>query len=149
MICCTFAGHRNILHPHADAKVEAALRELLDKDDVFTFYSGGMGEFDALCACTVRNLQAHRSEKQIRLYLIEPYMKQSINIGGQWLHSLYDEIIVPEELVGIHYKSAIAKRNQWMIDRCQYLISYVHRDFGGAYHSVRYAQRRGLNIISI
>ena len=149
MICCTFAGHRDILHPHVAEGVEAALNELLDRDDSFCFYTGGMGAFDLLCARTVRTLRQLRPEKQIRLILVEPYMKQSINTSGQWLQSQYDDIIIPEELAGVHYKSAIMKRNQWMADQSQYLIAYVHRDFGGAYQAMTYARKHGLNVIQV
>lgn len=43
---------------------------------------------------------------------------------------MYDEVYVPGELAGVHPKSAITKRNRLMVDQSQYLIAYVHRDFG-------------------
>lgn len=149
MLCCTFAGHRDVIHKGVEEAVEAALCDLLEKDTDFCFYTGGMGQFDALCERKVRKLREERPEKQIRLILVEPYMKQSINNEGKWLHSRYDEIIIPEELAGTHYKAAIQYRNRWMTERSQYMLAYVRRDHGGAYTSMAYAQKRGLNIIKV
>ena len=76
-------------------------------------------------------------------------MKRSINTEGEWLRRQFDDIIIPEELLGVHYKAAIGKRNQWMIDQSQYLIAYVRRSFGGAVKALQYAQRRGVNVIRV
>lgn len=50
MTTCTFAGHREVYQPMMDAKIEKAIRELLQTDSEFIFYTGGMGEFDSKCA---------------------------------------------------------------------------------------------------
>ena len=42
----------------------------------------------------------------------------------------------------------ILKRNFWMVDKSEYVISYVYREFGGAYKTLKYAQKTGKNIIS-
>lgn len=149
MICCTFAGHRDVLHKGAREAVEAAVHELLKKDDEFCFYTGGMGEFDALCEGIVRKLRKEQPEKNIRLILVEPYMKQSINNEGRWLYSRYDEVILPDSLAGIHYKAAIQYRNRWMAEHSQCMIAYVRRDHGGAHAAMTYALRLGLDVIRI
>jgi len=148
MISCTFAGHREILHTGIDAKVSGIIEELLNTDTDFCFYTGGMGQFDALCESSVRRLRAKYPDKYIRLILVEPYMKQSINTEGQHLLRLYDDVIIPDELLGMHYKSAITLRNRWMIDHSQYLITYIHRTYGGAYMMSRYAERKKRRILT-
>lgn len=50
MTTCTFTGHREVYQPMMDAKIEKAIRELLQADSEFIFYTGGMGEFDSKCA---------------------------------------------------------------------------------------------------
>lgn len=149
MLCCTFTGHREILHKGVKESVERELHALMERDSEFRFYVGREGEFDLLSAQLVRQLKGQRPEKQIHLILAEPYMKQSINTDGKWLSDRYDDIIIPEGLLGIHYKAAIKRRNQWMIDHSQILIAYVRKDHGGAFTSLTYAQRRGLNVIRI
>lgn len=81
-------------------------------------------------------------------YLVLPYMKQSVN-EDKLLKTLYDEIIIPMELAECHYKSAIAKRNRWIIDRCSHLICFIQRDFGGAYTTYQYAKKKGLTIENV
>lgn len=49
---------------------------------------------------------------------------------------MYDDIVLPEQLMGVHYKSAITKRNKWIIEKSEYIIDCTYRDFGGAYNAV-------------
>lgn len=149
MISCTFAGHRSILHHGINERVSAILEKLAAMDDTFIFYSGGMGEFDALCDGAVRDMKKQYPLKNIRLILVEPYMKRSINTEGEYLLRRYDEIIIPQELESVHYKRAIPLRNRWMVDQSDCLISYTYRNFGGAYETTQYAEQSGKTIFSI
>ena len=58
-------------------------------------------------------------------------------------------MLIPEELLEVHYKRAITERNKWMIDRCQCLIAYVYRDFGGAWIAMNYAIKKGLTVYNL
>ena len=145
MICCTFAGHRTILHAGIEREVRRHLEMLMEMDDEFCFYTGGMGEFDRLCEKAVRNLKKQRPDKHIRLVLVEPYMKSGLNEQ----RVLYDEIVIPEESCTAHYKRAITLRNRWMVDNSQCLISYVFRDHGGAYEMLSYARRQSRRILMV
>lgn len=149
MLCCTFAGHRELVQSGIDDAVEAALRELVELDDHICFYSGGMGAFDQLCERAVRRLQGQRGDKDIRLYRVEPYMKQNINREGRQLARLFDGVLIPEELLGGHFKGAIARRNEWLVEHCQYLIAYVRRAEGGAWATLRHARKHGLKVIDL
>ena len=83
MICCTFAGHREILLDGVEKKLGDALDKLMVQDNGFCFYTGGMGEFDRMCENTVRKYQRQLPEKKIMLVLVEPYMKKvSIRTGS-------------------------------------------------------------------
>lgn len=148
MISCTFAGHREVYGSGVEGRILAVLEKLLEKDEEFCFYVGGMGEFDAMGARAVRKLKQHHPEKKIQLYLVLPYMKQSVN-ENKLLETLYDEIIIQMELEGCHYRSAIQKRNRWVVDRCSQMICFIQRDFGGAYATYQYAKRKGLVIENV
>ena len=63
--------------------------------------------------------------------------------------TLYDEILIPAELDGVHPKAAIGLRNRWMVDRSDIVIAALHRDFGGAAEAVRYAEKRGKEVVRI
>lgn len=143
--CCGF-GHRIVL-----IDVEAPLREvlcnLIETHGVTRFLSGGMGEFDELFAKTIRSLRS--VYPQIQLCLVVPYLTKRLNDQKELLSSLYDEIILPAELDGANKKAAIPLRNRWIVDNSDYVISAIHRDFGGAYEAVAYAVRQGVPIIKI
>ena len=148
MIHCTFAGHREILHSGVEKRLADTLHSLLSLDNSFCFYNGGMGAFDLLCAETVRKAKSAHPEKRIKSLLVLPYMTQGINTNRIYLQNLYDGIIIPSTLENCHHKAAISLRNRWMIDHSQYLIAYIHREFGGAAKTFKYAQIRKLTIFN-
>ena len=76
-------------------------------------------------------------------------MTNEINNQGEYLYTLYDDIVIPTELAGVHYKAAITKRNQWMIQKSDLVIIYAKRNYGGAYTAKLYAERLGKPIILI
>ncbi len=152
--------------------IEKPLRETLERlvteRGVTVFYTGGMGEFDELFARTVRSMK--RTDPRLRLVLVMPYLTRRLAIGsaldgardgGQiaratqdrigktWYEEHYDEILIPTELDGAHPKAAIGLRNRWMVDRSDIVIAALHRNFGGAAEAVRYAEKRGKEVVRI
>ena len=121
-----------------------ALLDLIENRCVSRFLTGGMGEFDELFAKTVRSLRCQYP--QIRLCLVVPYLTKRLNEQSDLLSTLYDEIILPSELDGANKKAAIPMRNRWMVDHSDFVISAVHRDFGGAYEAVSYATQHGVQV---
>lgn len=146
---CTFAGHREVLEPSIHNLLVDALEKIVRESNEITFYTGGMGEFDVMCVAAVRQLKRHFHEKKICLYLVCPYMTMSINRDSYYLKEQYDDILIPSELMGCHYKSAITQRNRWLVDHSDIIITYVKRDYGGAYTTKKYAGRKGLTIIDL
>ena len=145
MITCTFAGHREVFGS-CTQKIENALETLIESEDTLYCYVGGMGEFDGFSAA-VRNLKRKYPNKEIRLTLVLPYMQQKLNEYKEYYETSFDDILIPAELADIHYKRAIPARNRWLVDNSDYLIAMVWRDFGGAYTTLRYAQKQGKKII--
>ena len=149
MTACTFAGHREVHHAGMDEKIEKAIRELLETDSEFVFYTGGMGEFDTRCASAVRVAKRQYPRLKIRLVLVLPYMSNRLNTEKEYYKYCYDDILIPQELCGVHYKAAIEKQNHWMVDRADCLIAYLCRDFGGAFETVKYAKKKGKPVINL
>ena len=166
MICCGF-GHRALLMD-VEKPLRAVLERLVEERGVRVFYTGGMGELDELFARTVRSMK--QDFPSLRLVLVAPYLTHKIAIGkkedgtiygGQiaratsegpgrcWHEAQYDEILIPAELDGVHPKAAIGLRNRWMVDRSDIVIAALHRDFGGAAEAVRYAEKRGKEVVRI
>lgn len=145
---CTFAGHREVFSSSIEADIDCALEEIIQTDDDFIFYSGGMGEFDKKCESAVRRIKRTHPERSIRLVLVLPYLTHEINRDKEYFESCYDDIVVPTELMGVHYKAAIKKRNRWMVDRADKILAYIYRDFGGAFDTVKYAYRMGKPVLN-
>ena len=144
MICCGF-GHRNIYENITD-QVDSAIACAIEKG-CNIFYTGAMGDFDRLFASAVR--KAKHTYPDIKLISVKPYMTAEINKNKEYYETYYDDVIVPKEIIGIHYKAAIKARNQWMIDMSDVVIGYTIRGYGGACTALHYAEKRGREIIDI
>ena len=103
--CCGF-GHRNIFEnigDRLDSAVETAIQQGCE-----IFYTGAMGEFDSLCSSAVR--KAKKSHPHIKLICVKPYFTNDINTDSDYYNAMYDDVIIPPELIGVHYKAAIKAR---------------------------------------
>ena len=106
-----------------------------------------MGEFDSLCSSAVR--KAKKSHPHIKLICVKPYFTNDINTDSDYYNAMYDDVIIPPELIGVHYKAAIKARNRWMIDNSDVILIYTVRNYGGACEAKRYAQHENKAIIII
>ena len=149
MLCCTFAGHRDLFLPDAERKILKALDSILESDDEFVFYTGGMGEFDSKCASAVRMVRHRFQEKRLRLVLVLPYMTNGVNTDKNYFETEYDDVMIPMDLADLYPKAAIRKRNRWMVDQSDILLACVYRDFGGAYDTMQYALRKGVRVFNL
>ena len=61
----------------------------------------------------------------------------------------YDAIELCEESNKTHFKGAIQKRNQCMIDRADLVVVYVNHSSGGSYQAMHYAERKGKRILNL
>lgn len=143
-VCCCF-GHRDVFED-ISAKLDTSVVMAIE-DGCTAFMTGGDGEFDKLFASAVR--RAKKQHPYITLELIKPYFSNGWNTQKEYFASLYDEIVVPDELATTHFKGAITHRNRWMVDKADVIIAYVHRDFGGAYTAIEYAKKQNKQIFYI
>lgn len=149
MTVYTFAGHREVFLSSIKQDIDKALSEMVQAEDDYVFFSGGMGDFDIMCEAAVRRLKKKNSDLNIHLNLVLPYMTNQINRDKDYYESRFDDIIIPMDLMGVHYKSAIKKRNRWMVDQADKVLAYVYRDFGGAFDTVKYALRTGKPVLNL
>lgn len=77
------------------------------------------------------------------------YFTNDLNTNKEYYAALYDDVVIPTEIIGLHYKSAIKARNRWMVDNSDLIISYVTRDYGGAADAIKYANNQNKHIINI
>ena len=141
----SFIGHRVLNRiREIEEKTEALIRELLRTKEYVEFYIGRNGDFDILAASAIKRIQNDLGSSNSSLILVLPYHTRD----EEYYESFYDEIYMPLDSK-IHFKSAIKKRNEWMIDKSELLIAYVENETGGAYKTIKYAAQKGIAIINI
>lgn len=132
--CCGF-GHRNVSE-NIEEKLLLAVHNAV-QDGCEVFYTGAMGDFDRLFSSAVRRVRS--SYPHIRLICVKPYFTRDLHTNREYHAALYDNVIIPPELTGVHYKAAIPLRNRWMVEHSDLILSYLVRNSGGAFQAVRYA----------
>ena len=134
-----FIGHRTVYRNILE-EVDRAIINAVESG-VNTFLNGGMGHFDILCAWRFNILQS--KYPHIEQYLVLPYRNYK-NYDRQ----LFAKIIYPNSEI-INYRSAIPKRNEWMVQNSSYAICYVGKTTGGAVKTYGKAKMEGLRITNI
>ena len=74
------------------------------------------------------------------------YFSNELNTNKEYYEFTYDDVVIPDVLAGVHPKSAITKRNRWMAENSDFVVTYVYRDFGGAYDAKKYALKLGKTV---
>ena len=141
---CTavFIGHSNCPLSSEDniPYIEQAILNGVD-----TFLNGGQGSFDYACACAVCQLK--KKYPKIKSVLVIPY--HNFRIPDE---TLFDDIInsnTSNSNSYTGYKTAIPKRNRYMVSSASTAICYVRYISGGSYKTYQLAQKKKLNIINI
>lgn len=130
MAACTFFGHRDCPDTVKE-KLRESLTDLIEHHGVHMFYVGHQGRFDAITRGVLRELK--REYPQIDYAVVLAYMPENKKESD-----LISDAIVPEGLELVHPRYAISWRNNWMLKRSDYVVTYITHDWGGAY---RYAQK--------
>ena len=99
-------------------------------------------------AARVKRLKENHPENSIRLILALPYMRERINRNRGFYTSFYDEIVVPCD-TSAYSKGAFSLCNRWKVDRSDFVISFVTKSFGGAFETVKYAEKKGKKVINL
>ena len=111
------------------------------------FYTGAMGEFDNQFSVAVR--RAKKVYPNIKLICVKPYQTKELNESKDYYGMMYDDVIIPQELLGVHFKAAIKERNRWIIDHSDIILIYTIRNYGGAYEAEKYSLKKKKSIIYI
>lgn len=145
-ICC-FAGHSSIFgKKDLSEKLRKEIVNLIENHNVTTFYNGGKGDFDWLCAKTIQELKKEYSS--IKSYCILSYMPKEKDEFDSTLE-IFDGTIYPD-IENVPPRFAIIKRNEWMVKNSDFMIAYVNYPWGGAYKTLQYAERRkNIKIINL
>ena len=131
MNICTFFGHSD-----CGEGVRPLLRQVVEahivQRGVKEFYVGNHGRFDALVLSVLREL--NQSYPQIAYSVVLAYMPNA----GKPLSYRLGETVIPEGIENVPPRYAIAYRNDWMLRKADFVITYVRYSTGA---SARYAKK--------
>ena len=136
----TFCGHSEVAN---SAAVAAALEDIIEKliaDGADEFLLGGYGEFDSMAAVAVRN--AKQKHPSIRSTLVIPYIDRGYD------PALYDASLYPP-LETVPRRFAINYRNKWMLNKSNIVVTYVTRNFGGAWEFKQLAENKQKTVLCL
>lgn len=140
MKSCFFIGHRDAgeaIFPLIEKEIERHIVEY----GVEEFIVGQYGRFDGMAARAVKRIK--EKVPGIKLILLQAYLK------NKPLPEDFDGSVYPEGLELMPRQYAILRANRAMVDRCEYMIAYVHRSFGGAWSCLKYARKRNVRIVNL
>ena len=144
----SFFGHRQIENAvDVERKLEAKISELIKTKQYVEFLVGREGEFDILAASVVKRVKKQMDYGNCSLVLVLPYMKAEFRDNEKDFLDYYDDVEICEQSAKAHYKSAMQIRNRAMVDRSDLVICCIQHKSGGAYKTVRYAERIGKQIL--
>ncbi len=140
-----FAGHRESWHClNIQKKLYSTLENLI-LQGYYIFYHGAHGDFDKLCLEILSLLKDVYPHLKIYKILTHYAYTKSKNE----LPKIYEDSILPE-LESVYYKAKITKRNEWIIEHSDILISHIeHTINSGAYNMYKYAQKLNKTIIEL
>ena len=139
MSTCTFFGHRSV-HEKIEPTLRSTLMDLIENHGVTRFYIGNHGAFDAMVRRVLGDLS---STYAITYYVVLAYLPKQ---GSQSDPSS----IFPEGIETVTKRVAISYRNKWMLERSEYVVTYVTHPIGsGAAQFKELAEKRGKTVIEL
>lgn len=147
--CCAFTGHRKIDDQPDYALLRDTLENLIE-NGVDTFYCGMARGFDMIAAEEVLKLK--EIHPQIKLVACVSCPEQDKYFSAEEKRRYIEIIDSSDDLKVVswrYFKGAMLKRNDYMVDKCGYLIAYMRRESGGTAYTVRYARKKKRKIFIV
>ena len=141
MAVCTFFGHRDCpetIKPY----LREVLVDLITNKGVDTFYVGNQGRFDGIVRCVLRELEKEYPE--IHYAVVLAYMP-----GKKNEYEDFSDTILPEGIEAVHPRYAISWRNRWMLQRADYVVTYITHSWGGAAKFAKLAEKQQKKIFHL
>lgn len=138
-------GHRIVEDFDIEEKLYNLFCNMLCTKEYVEIYLGRNGDFDIMAASVIKRIQKNFRDDNSVMILVLPYPVKDY----EYYEDYYDEIIIPDELHGVHPKAAITERNRWMVANTDVLIAYIRNESGGTAACVRIAEQLGRKIIKI
>ena len=140
---CTFFGHRDA-PVEIQPLLEKVIIDLIENYKVKKFYIGNNGNFDILVKNTLKKVK--EKYQHIEYLIVLAYFPTQRN---EFDYSNYSNTIYFNELSSVPKKLAIYKRNEIMLKKSYFVVTYVKHSFGGAAIFKELAEKQNKHIINI
>ena len=145
-----FFGHRQIDNiMTVEDELYSIIVDLMKKHEYVELLVGRDGTFDILVASVVLRAKREYRNDNSSLIWVMPYPKSDYYKNAEEYDGYYDEIEIYSHQNKCHYKSAFQKRNRNMVDRSDLVVFYVRRGEGGAYQTLKYANKSRKEILNL
>ncbi len=136
-----FFGHRDT-PSFVKKPLQKITRMLIEDYGADRFYVGNEGAFDTMVRAILKEM---KKEYKISYGVVLAYSPFEMKNK----YEDYSDTVFPEKLEGINPKYAIPRRNEWMIDNSDVVVTYVHNTIGGAYKAKTLAEKKSKTVINI
>lgn len=149
MRVCAFTGHRNLRNTDFDELLLERLVEDLAKNGTRRFLCGMAVGFDMKAAQTVIGL---KEKYGLELVACLPCENQSARYSEK-NKTLYKEILACcDEVItlsGEYDSGCMYRRDRYLVDNCDVLVSFLRKKSGGTYYTVNYAKKNNKKVIEL
>ena len=149
MKVCAFTGHRSLSGTDFDEHLLERVILNLVKNGYTRFLCGMAVGFDMKAAQAVLAL---KERYDIELVACLPCTNQSERFSAR-SKAIYDEILgqCDERIVlGEEYeRGCMQRRDRYLVDNCDVLVSFLRKNSGGTYYTVNYARKSNKKVIEL
>lgn len=143
-------GHRTIEDAQpVEQKLYELLRIIMSGNSEVEFLVGRNGEFDLMAASVIRRLKKEIYSENVFLTLVLPYETAELRNNIEAFENYYDSIEICEAGGEKNFKNAFTVRNRDMVDRSDLVVVYVKNNSGGAYRTLKYAEKNEKRIVNL
>ena len=143
MCVCTFFGHRD-----CPSTIKPLMRkviiDLIENQNVVTFYVGQQGSFDFLVQTVLSALA--EEYPRIRYAVVLARLPQQ---SKTYDPLDYSNTLLPEGIENIPPRFSINWRNEWMLKQSSVVVTYVTHSWGGAAKFAEKATRLKKTVINL
>ena len=135
---CTFFGHRDCSDSVYDC-IKSAIIHLITNEGVNSFIVGNNGNFDRLVIRVLKECTE-----------IYTHIEYCVALAYMPKNEVYEfPTVFMQGLESVPKKYAISYRNKMMIDKCDWVIGYIRRGFGGAHNFFELARKKDKKYINL
>ncbi len=145
MKCC-FTGHRDIPEQDIPA-LKNSVKEMVENlicQGCKTFLCGGALGFDLLCGEIVTEIKEKTPDTKLIVSFPCRTVSQKILKNYEKIIEKADQVLYLSET---YYRGCYHKRNRYMVDHSDFVISYCRKKQGGAYYTIEYARSKEVPVI--